>query len=108
MNISSSKRFQVYLLLLLLLLACVSFAQRGGGSSRSSSSSSRSRRNHYYGSTYHSNENCTTINGTKTCTYVDEPLSGTAIAIIIGVVAVIIGAAAYSSNKQEEARKVKI
>ena len=107
MNISSSKRFQVCLLLF-LLLACVSFAQRGGGSSRSSSSSSRSRSNHYYGSTYHSNENCTTINGTKTCTYVDEPLSGTAIAIIIGVVAVIIGAAAYFSNKQEEARKVKI
>jgi hypothetical protein len=90
----------------------VGSAQRGG--SRSKSSSSSSSRSSHYGSYYHTstshrNENCTTINGTTTCTYVEaEPLSWTAILIFVAIFAGLLVVGIISARKDEERRKTAI
>ncbi len=103
---AANQRHSLLLLCLIALLIVTGSTQRGGSRSSSSSSSRSSRsRSYYHGSTYHSNQNCTTVNGTTTCTYVDEPLSWTAILIFLAVFLGLLAFGIYSSSKDEERRK---
>ena len=104
---TKSNKFLLLALILTLLFICA-HSQRGGSrsSSKSSSSSRSSYRHHSYGS--HSNENCTTVNGTTTCSYVDEPLSWTSIGIFVAVFAAFLGIGIFSSQKDEKRRKETI
>lgn len=106
---SLSSRDPLVFVILFCALLILGGAQRGGSRSSSSSSSSSSHSSHSYyhsNSNYHRNQNCTTINGTTTCTYVaDEPLGWTPIFIFLGIFIALIACAAVSAQKDEQRRK---
>jgi hypothetical protein len=93
------QRSSLLLIITLSLMLILASAQRGGSRSSSSRSRSSSRRSHHYYGSLHRSQNCTTVNGTTTCTYVDEPLSWTAIAIFLGICGAFMTFAIISGKK---------
>ena len=112
-----NRKYVLLMGLILSLLIVSTFQQRGNSRSRSSSSSSShhsgSHSRGYHHNTYTSNtnsyknSNCTTINGTTTCTYSNSDSEGGWLFFII--IIVIFGVIGFFSvkagNKQAQKRK---